>query len=228
MANAPHAGFERVAHRGAPRERVENTLPGFLVALDRGADALELDVHATADGVVIVHHDDEAHGHILAKTAWHDVAQFDVGGGAAIPRLDEVLDAVGDRATVYIELKGYGIEEKVITVARRHGHRFALHSFDHAAIERVARTAPDIPRGILLEREVHNPLAELREAASRTRPRDVWPHWTLANAALVQAAHELGARVIAWTVNSDDIAREVLAAGVDGLCTDDVRLLEKL
>jgi glycerophosphoryl diester phosphodiesterase len=228
MPNAPQAGFERVAHRGAPRERVENTLPGFLVALDRGADALELDVHATADGVVVVHHDDEAHGHILAKTAWSDVTHFDIGGGARIPRLDEVLEAVGSRATVYIELKGFEIEEKVIAVARRHGQRFALHSFDHGAIERVARMAPDIPRGILLDRDITNPVAQLRDAASRTQPRDIWPHWTLATAPLVQAAHDVGARVIAWTVNSEEIARDVLAAGVDALCSDDLRLLTDL
>ena len=87
----------RVAHRGSPRERVENTLPGVLIALEHGADAVELDVHCTADGIAVVHHDDEVHGHLLAKVDWPDVARFDVGGGATIPRLDEVLAAVGEQ-----------------------------------------------------------------------------------------------------------------------------------
>jgi glycerophosphoryl diester phosphodiesterase len=227
MAKAP-TPFQRVAHRGSPRERVENTLPGFLLALDHGADAVELDVHCTADGVAVVHHDDEFHGHLLAKVDWADVARFDVGGGATIPRLDDVLDAIGARAEVYIELKGVDIEERVIAVARAHGHRYAMHSFDHPAIAQVAALAPDIPRGVLLDRDIAHPLEQLRDAVAMTGARDVWPHWTLVDPALVQAAHELDARVITWTVNASDIARRSLDAGVDGLCTDDVRLLGNL
>lgn len=227
MANA-RTPFQRVAHRGSPRERVENTLPGFLLALDHGADAVELDVHCTADGIAVVHHDDEVHGHLLAKVDWAEVARFDVGGGASIPRLDDVLDAVGDRAEVYIELKGVGIEERVITIARAHGKRYALHSFDHSAIARVAALAPDIPRGVLLDRDIMHPLEQLQDAVRRTGARDVWPHWTLIDEPLVQAAHDLNARVITWTVNATDIARRTLDAGVDGLCTDDVRLLDGL
>lgn len=217
-----------MAHRGSPRERVENTLAGFLLALDHGADALELDVHATADGVVVVHHDDEIHGHLIAKSAWQDVAAFDVGGGARIPRLTDVLQAVGDRAQVYIELKGYRIEDLVVAVAREHGRRFALHSFDHAAMARVAAAAPDIPRGVLLDRDIPRPLEQFRAAVERAGARDVWPHWTLVDAELARLARALGTRLIAWTVNSEDIARDLLTHGVDGICTDDVGLLANL
>ncbi len=222
----PTARFERIAHRGAPRERVENTLPGFLRALEHGADAVELDVHATADGVVVVHHDDEVSGHLIAKSSWDVVARLDVGGGATIPRLDAVLQAIGDRAGVYIELKGFGIEQLVLKEARAHGRRFALHSFDHGAIARVAELAPDVPRGILLDRGIAQPLEQLRESVDRIRPRDVWPHWTLIDRTFMQLARELGTRVVTWTVNSDEIARALLEFGVDGLCTDDVRLLD--
>jgi glycerophosphoryl diester phosphodiesterase len=217
---------QRVAHRGSPRERVENTLPGFLVALEHGADAVELDVHCTADGVAVVHHDDEVHGHLLAKVDWPDVARFDVGGGATIPRLDEVLEAVGDRAEVYIKLKGVGIEAQVIAVARAHGKRYALHSFDHRAIALASRLAPEIPRGVLLDRDIPHPLEQLHEAVTSTGARDVWPHWTLVDEHFVAEAHALKARVITWTVNAADIVERVRAAGVDGICTDDVRLLD--
>jgi len=219
---------QRVAHRGSPRERVENTLPGFLIALEHAADAVELDVHCTADGVAVVHHDDEVHGHLLAKVDWPDVARFDVGGGATIPRLDEVLDAVGDRAEVYIELKGVGIEAEVLEIARAHGTRYALHSFDHEAIARAARLAPMIPRGVLLDRDIPHPVEQLREAVTATEARDVWPHWSLVDESFVAVAHSLNARVITWTVNAADIAERVRAAGVDGICTDDVRLLDSL
>src|SRR5213594_1556334 len=111
-------GIERVAHRGSPRERLENTLPSFLLALERGADAVELDTHVTSDGVVVVHHDDVVQRRAIARTSWRELSEIDLGSGARIPRLPDVLDAIGDRATVYIELKGAHIEDVVIAVTR--------------------------------------------------------------------------------------------------------------
>jgi glycerophosphoryl diester phosphodiesterase len=221
----PTPGIERVAHRGAPRERLENTLPGFLLALERGADALELDVHVTRDGEVVVHHDYDIRGHVIASSAWSDLSALDLGHGSTMPRLVDVLDAVGARAMMYIELKGVHIEHSVIDVARSHGHRFALHSFDPDAVARVALEAPDIARGILIDRETPHADAEMRRLVTRLQPRDVWPHWSLVDESLMRAARELGVRIIAWTVNSSESARELAALGVNGLCTDDMRVL---
>ena len=220
--------LERVAHRGSPRERTENTLPGFLLAVEHGADAVELDVHVTSDGVVVVHHDDAVAGCVIGRTTWPELSDIRLDDDATIPRLEEVLQALGDRATVYVELKGQRIEDAVIDVVRKHGRRYALHSFDHDAIIRVAEKAPDIPRGVLLDKDTRNPGAALRDAVKRTRPRDVWPHWSLANEKFVHAAHELETRVIAWTVNASGAAASLASTGVDGLCTDDVRILANL
>src|SRR5689334_1661332 len=110
MPNAP-ASFERVAHRGASKERLENTLPAFELALERGADAIELDVHRTRDGVVVVHHDESVAGQAIAECDWKTVAAMRLAGSATVPRLEDVLIAVGNRATVYIELKGRGVGE---------------------------------------------------------------------------------------------------------------------
>lgn len=220
--------MEWIAHRGAPRERVENTLEGFRVALDRGADGVELDVHCTADGVVVVHHDFDVRGQPLAETAWADVSRLELGGGARIPTLEAVLLAVGTRATVYIELKGRGIEAAALAVAARHGRRYAFHSFDHDTIARLAGLAPDSRRGILLDRGVRDAAHLMTASVRRTGARDVWPHWTLVDAPFVAAARGLGMRVIAWTVNSADTARALADLGVDGICTDDVRLADPL
>jgi glycerophosphoryl diester phosphodiesterase len=202
-------------------------MPSFLLALRHGADALELDAHATKDGVVVVHHDEVAKQRPITEATWRELSEIDLGGGH-IPRLQDVLDAVGDRAAVYIELKGQRIEDRVIDVARKHGHRFALHSFDHDAVARVEKSAPDIPRGILFDRDTPKPLDQLRRAVERIRPRDVWPHWSLVTEQFVSAAHELETRVIVWTVNSPGTAGILASLGVDGVCTDDVRLLANL
>jgi glycerophosphoryl diester phosphodiesterase len=219
---------ERVGHRGAPREQKENTLPSFVRALELGADAIELDVHLTADGVVVVHHDDAARGRAIATTLWSELKDVDLGDGAHIPRLQDVLETVADRATVYIELKGCGVESAAILTARQWGRRFALHSFDHAAVERVAAAAPDIPRGVLLDRGTPRAAQAMQSAIERTGARDVWPHWSLVDEPFMKAARQLAARVIAWTVNSEGTARALRDLGAAALCTDDLTVLAKL
>lgn len=219
------ARVERVAHRGAPRERLENTLPSFVRALELGADAVELDVHVSADGVVVVHHDETAVGRALHSLRWREIEALDLGDGARIPRLEDVLETVGGRTVVYIELKGADVELPTIAVARRCGERFALHSFDHAMIERAAASAPDIPRGVLLDRGTKRPSEAMRVAVARTQARDVWPHWSLVDAPFMSVARELGVRVIVWTVNSEGTASALRDLGVSGLCTDDVSIL---
>lgn len=206
----------------------ENTLPGFVLAVEHGANAVELDTHVSADGVVVVHHDESIHGKPIAAHSWSELEALDLGGGARIPTLDQVLVALAGKATVYVEMKGVNVEEHAIGVVRRHSTAVALHSFDHAAVERARRVAPEIPRGILLERGVTNPIQAMRRAIERTEARDVWPHWSLASADLVQAAADLGSRVIVWTVNSQDSARHMQSLGVEGVCTDDVRILANL
>jgi glycerophosphoryl diester phosphodiesterase len=228
MRSASGRRLERIGHRGIPMQRPENTLAGFLLAVELGADAVELDTHVSADGTVVVHHDDTVNGRHIARVPWKELQQIDLGGGAGIPTLDEVLVALARRATVYVELKGAAIETAVVAAVRRHSTAVALHSFDHASIERVGRSDPDIPRGILLDRAVTNPIQAMRRAVETTGARDVWPHWSLVNADLVRAAEQFGTRVIAWTVNTPELARHLDSLGVAGLCTDDVRVLANL
>ena len=215
--------LERIAHRGMPRLHRENTLSGFAAALDAGADAIELDVHVTADGVVVVHHDPDLAGRPIASQRWSAVRAWDLGGGARVPRLEDVFALVGDRAAVYVELKGARVEEPAIAAGRAHGRAWAVHSFDHAAIERAAALAPDVPRGVLIDRDVPDAAATAIAAMTRTHARDVWPHWSLVDAAFVGAVQSAGGRVLPWTVNDPATVAQFHALGVDGICTDDVR-----
>lgn len=226
--------IERIGHRGAPREYPENTLPAFERAIERGADAIELDVHVTADGVPVVHHDPElrletgraSSGRALAQMTWDEVSRVAVAPGITIPSLQQVLTTVADRATVYVELKGRDSERatlELITAATAAHARCAVHSFDHAAITRAARLAPAVRRGILFDAYPH----DIDAAMADTGALDVWPEWKLIDAALVERIHARGGRVIAWTVNTTAAAAELVRLGVDGLCGDDVRLLPK-
>ena len=88
-------------------------------------------------------------------------------------------------------------------------------------METFKRIAPDVPRGLLL-RCLPTSLAA---AVERAGAKYVWPEWGLNDRRLVENAHAAGAQVIAWTVNSREVADELVRLGVNGICTDDVRLL---
>jgi glycerophosphoryl diester phosphodiesterase len=220
---------ERIAHRGAKREFPENTVAAFQRAFARGADAIELDVHATRDDVVIVHHDPTLRiagrwrsSTPIAELSWDDVQTVRLAPDIGIPTLEDVLAVAPTGTTVYVEVKGANIEEAVAAVLALSATRCAVHSFDHTAISRMRDLAPGVPRGILFDRRAPDVIASMHA----TGARDVWPERRLIDAALVAAVHGAGGRVIAWTVNSRRNATTLAALGVDGLCTDDVRLLD--
>jgi glycerophosphoryl diester phosphodiesterase len=219
---------EHIGHRGAPREALENTLPSFARALALHADAIELDVHVTSDGVVVVHHDETLGTHPIRSTAWRKLQAIDLGGGTRVPMLEQVLELVGDRAAVYIELKGRDVEAPALRIARQAGRRFAVHSFDHAVVERAARLAQDVARGVLLDEGISDAIAAMRHAVSRTAARDVWPHVSLVDREFMTAADALGVRVLVWTVNTREQAIALRDLGVAGICTDDLSLLDAL
>lgn len=219
---------ERIGHRGAPREFPENTLAAFERALELGADAIELDVHATADGVVVVHHDPVLgagtagawRGRGIETLTWGELQGVEIAPGLTIPSIAQVLDLVGARATVYVEIKGRDIHDLVADALRDSPAPCAVHSFDHDAIARMASIAPSIPRGLLFEEP-----GDVVDALRAARARDAWLHWRLVDRALVDVVHAMGGRAIAWTVNSREEVARLASLGIDGICTDDLRLL---
>ncbi len=215
--------MERIAHRGAKREFPENTLSSFRRAFELGADAVELDVHATRDGRIVVHHDPtlSKDGLAISELTWPDLEKQADG---RIPLLRSVLESIPASATAYVEIKALGIEQAISETLASVPVRCAVHSFDHATIERMREIAPKIARGVLFD----GSLATLNDVLARSAARDVWPHWKLVDQALVNRVHARGCRVIAWTVNSREEARRLATLGVDGICSDDVRLLEEL
>lgn len=220
-----HSLPELIAHRGMPRRHRENTLPGFLAATAAGANGWELDVHGTRDGVVVVHHDPvlpsaagSLAGAAIAEMVWADLAEAVVGAdGERVPSLDEVLTAAGQRTSVYVEVKGRGIERAVLVCLARHRDvTVAVHSFDHRIARCVAEASPDTPVGILTDSYLIDPLHAMRGAGAR----DYWPHSAMVDRALVGAIHAEGGRVVVWTVNDPGQARWLADLGVDAICSD--------
>ena len=223
-----------IGHRGAPRERPENTLPSFLRALELQADGIELDVHCTKDRVVVVHHDEipratppsgRLAGMRIDALTFDELQGFSVRGLALISTLAEALAVIKGRAEVFIELKGAAIEREVVEVVRASvaPERCAVHSFDHEQIARARILAPKLRGGILFDR----PMPDVAVAMRAAQASDVWPSRELVTAELVRAAHDAGGRVIPWTVNKPEHAVALAALGVDALCTDFIPILRQ-
>ncbi len=219
---------ERIGHRGAPRDRMENTLPSFRRAVELGATAVELDVHVTSDGVPVVHHDPELDSRVtparlakarLAELGIRDFQALRLSSGDPIPTLLEVLEALTPTTKVYVEIKG-GAPAIIARVAAPFKDSIAVHSFDHEAIAEMARIAPAIRRGILVEKSTDDLAGLMRH----TQASDVWPAHKLVDEAFMDQARARGARVIPWTVNSAREVRRLVGLGVAGICTNDLTL----
>ena len=214
---------EVIGHRGSPREFRENTLPSFARAFAAGAEGVELDVHATLDRVVVVHHDAVTNVRPGDSGTRVAIAESSVGkvqavlvAGERIPTLAEVLRAAPEAGMVYVEVKASGIEQEVVTTIRSSGRRCAVHSFDHRVARRVGELAREIPTGILQTSYPIDPIRPLLDAGAR----DLWQQWELIDESLIERVHRHGGRVIAWTVNDPAVAERLAGWGVDGICSD--------
>ena len=214
-----------ISHRGLRATATENSIPAFDAAIDAGAEAIELDVHATVDGVIYVHHDpifsmDQVSLDFSAADS-STVARARLEGGEAIPTLDQTLEAVGTRARVFIEIKARAIENDVARCLRRHfeGHDdYAVHAFDHRIVKRMLELMPTIRTGVLQVAYPIDSCAAMRAAGAS----DLWQHVDFIDSRLVADVHSCGGRVIAWTANSQSQWETLAALGVDGICTDHV------
>jgi glycerophosphoryl diester phosphodiesterase len=212
-----------IGHRGSPRDHRENTLRSFRRALDAGADAIELDVHGTADGAVVIHHDAATNSRpgesgprvAIAVTPLSALRELPIPDGP-IPTLDELLAQTPQDRAVFVEVKATGIEEAVVSIIRAAARRCAVHSFDHRIARRIREIAPEIPVGILQTSYPIDPVRPMHDAGAR----DLWQHWELIDSELIERVHADGGQVVAWTVNDDDVARRLAGWGVDGICTD--------
>lgn len=228
-----------LGHRGAAAEAPANTVASFKRAMEVGADGVELDVHLTRDGQVVVIHDEtvtEVTGvpGRIREMSLAEIQRLDAGShfgpqfaGERIPTLDEALDAVGPQGIVNIEIKGTsvgseGLEREVVRIihAHRMSERVLISSFNPFRLWRIRMLDPDLPRGML-----HGP---------NTPPyvRDLWflpvvqpdalhPHYSMVNAAYMKRAHQWGVRVNVWTVDDLAEARRLVDLGVDAMITND-------
>jgi glycerophosphoryl diester phosphodiesterase len=231
------------AHRGGAAAGDENTAAAFARAVELGFRYLETDVHATADGVPVVFHDRTLSRMTgapdrVADLRWADLATVRVGGEAAVPRLDEVLDA-WPQTRFNIDVKADRAVHPTIDVVRRTAAlpRVLLASFRDARLAVVRATLGSAVVTSLGTREVSRLWWQSRRgldrcAAAPPPPTVVaaqvpvrWYGIRVVDRRFVRHAHELGLQVHVWTVDDPALMHELLDLGVDGIMTDHVETL---
>ena len=207
-----------IAHRGASGYEYENSRAAFRRAIMLDADGVELDVHTTRDGAVVVHHDLELPGvGPIPLLSLAEVRAARLRNGETVPLLAEVLDLMQDR-DVWIEVKSLAPSADAallnLLAAGPFPSRYAVHSFDHRIVQRLGAAAPDLRRGLLLSAYVLDPVAMLHGSGATA----LWQQWELIDDELVACVHDAGCQVIAWTVNEVGDLERLTRMGVDGLC----------
>ena len=222
-----------IAHRGASIDAPENTMAAFRLAEQQGADLLEFDVHATADGALVVFHDDtterwNGQPDPIGQLTLAQLATLDIRG-EAVPTLDELLAWIATTELRFnLEIKDRNIEAPVVAAltAHRLTERVIISSFDMQVLAVLRDTAPEIPRGVL-QYSKHWPL--------EARPAPDWPIPTLQELGatawhpdwqmplldqLIPQVRAAGFAVNVWTVDDATVMRRLLTLSADGIITN--------
>ncbi len=235
------------AHRGASAERPENTMPAFERAAEIGVDALELDVHVTRDGVLVVTHDETALRMCGVPAAWSalDLAEAQrldagwgfvakdgtrpfAGQGIEVPTFESVLDAFPTHL-INVDIKGDRAVEAILALVNAKGaaERVTIASFERSTLVAIRKRHYRGATG-LARTEVASLLA-LPAAAWRLLPHtgaaaQVPTHQgplRLDRVPFIAKCHSLGLRVDFWTIDDPTEAARLLDLGADGIMTND-------
>lgn len=222
------------AHRGVKGTHPENTMIAFREAERVGAHGIELDVHLSKDGEVVIIHDETVDrttngSGLVCEHTLQELKQLDASFGSSfvgetIPTLREVLEWMQDNMLLLnIELKNdviryIELEQKVIDLVReyRMEKRVVLSSFNHHSVAILEALAPDIERAILY----HYPIAEPTAEAKIRKASGLHPNFELLTKEFVQKAQEEGYVLRPYTINEPEDLTRMIEYGVDVIITD--------
>lgn len=224
-------------HRGAMALAPMNTMAAFERAMAQGADGIELDVHLSRDGQLVVIHDDtvdattDGRGEVADLTL-DELKRLDAGAwfsaafaGQRLPTLDEVFDAFGDDLLLNIEIKSARttagiLEKRLADSVRRHNmrERIIISCFDPVILRRIKQMMPMVMMGFLYQPDMPDahplPLKELWHEARH-------PRHDMVDEGYMNWAREQGYFVNVWTVNDPMRALELKRLGVNAIMTDE-------
>jgi glycerophosphoryl diester phosphodiesterase len=224
-----------IAHRGASGELPENTLPAYELAVAQGSDMIEIDLHVSRDDAIVITHDEELEGlggiGEVADLTLEEIRRLP--GGAAVPVLQEVLDAFGGRIPFNLELKrgtraDYpGMEAAVFEEVAARGllEETLFSSFFDPVLRRLREVSREARIALLISRKF--PQGAI-ERARQLGAEALNPERPVVTSELVKAAHGEGLAVYVFTVDDPPEMRRLLDLGVDGLFTNYPKRMRKV
>lgn len=221
-----------IAHRGASAVEPENTLRAFERSIKMGAQMIELDLHLTRDGHVVVIHDDDlshttnARGRVSQLTL-EEVRKADAGKGERIPTLQETLELTRGRVQLYLEIKAPQAAAETLRIVREFNcqEEVLLASFDLELMKHLGETVSDMEIGLILGTPSLNPTVRWREAFP-WRALRYYQYQTLCmqvklcSAVLARNIKRQGKKLYVWTANNEQDYARMIARNVDGIVTD--------
>jgi len=216
-------GWLHTAHRGAPTVAPGNSRRAIVAATDLGVDMVEVDVHRTADGRLVLWHDDALvinGARIPLATATMAALQtVDIGKGERIIGLADGLDAVRGRTALLIDLKADGLAEQIVeTVRQCDAEPVVVCGHFWESLREVTRRAPEIGTSLTLGCDWRQQYGD--DVIERIDTDAVTVDWRILDPAFVAQCHARGLAVLAWTVDDLSLMRRLLAMGVDGLTSN--------
>jgi glycerophosphoryl diester phosphodiesterase len=224
-----------LAHRGSRTRAPENTLRAFGLAIDEGADGVELDVRTCRTGEVVVVHDPNlwrtgGDPREVAELSVREVRAADVGEGERVPLLEEALDLViGRGGIVNVEVKGdvpdrpgcaRAVGRALMRRSARDRDQVIVSTFDPLTFLVLRASTRGVALGFLFD-DRHTGVYRAIVVRRWLRPDAVHPERAIATPRAIARWRRRGLRVHVWTVNDPDEARALSRAGVDALITDD-------
>lgn len=218
----------KIGHRGAAGYEPENTLVSFQKAIDMGVDGIELDVHLSNDGQIMVIHDETidrtTNGKgVVRKLSLQELKSFRTEKQQEIPTLSEVIDAVNQRCFINVELKGDGTAKPVLDLIESYVleknwnyNQFLVSSFDWIALKEVRLLNPKIPIGVLTHTDLDLALAFAKFIKAET----IHPYFHLLTKENTRQMQKEGFQVLAWTVNGPDDIQQIQSLQVNGIISD--------
>jgi glycerophosphoryl diester phosphodiesterase len=218
----------KIGHRGAKGYEPENTLIAFQKAIDLQVDLIELDVHLSADGELMVIHDETIDRTTAGKGAVNQFSvlvlkQFKMEKGQRIPTLSEVLNLINQKCKVNIELKSYETADKVVDLIEKfiadkywNYNQFIVSSFDWNALQQVAFLNSAIRIGVLTEENLDLAFA----FAKFIQASSIHPDYHLLTAENTAKLQEKGFQVFPWTVNEPEDIKKIKSFNVNGIISD--------
>lgn len=221
--------FMVIAHRGASSYAPENTLAAFDLALQMGVRHIELDVHSSSDGHIVVIHDDtvdrttDGSGPVASHTL-AGLRALDAGSwfgaifvGQRLPTFAEVLERYKGRVHIHTEIKGHSayLSQRTVDMIRQHGmaEQVTMTSFQKVRLEEIRAYAPALPTGWLVG-EVSDAIIAQARAIGLTQ---LCPRANTLTPELVRRLHAEGFVVRAWGVTTEALMQQVVQAGADGM-----------